>query len=263
MKNSLLLTRALRPVLQAAPRRTLATEAGPSHRIVASVILQRNPSILPEATPFEKLYHSYKEELDRRASAPFAAEFYFKKGSIGEKEWQARQKVYAARAKEGWQTVLSEEPIAETTSESVGPSVTEADQKQDVKSLDRALAESLYLLVKKPRTEHAWQFPQGGMVPDEKLHQTARRELGEECGQDMDVWFVGRGPVGHYTYPYPKEHAKKIEAEMAKVFFLRAYIFAGQVKVNKKEVTDFAWLKKDEIPNYVSREYWAAVKDLL
>lgn len=38
-----------------------------------------------------------------------------------------------------------------------------------MKSLQRKLDRVLYLLVKKPRKEHAWQLPQGGLEQDESL----------------------------------------------------------------------------------------------
>lgn len=49
--------------------------------------------------------------------------------------------------------------------------LTEADLSGDMKSLDRKLDRVLYLLVKKPRQEHAWQMPQGGVENDESIIQ--------------------------------------------------------------------------------------------
>ncbi|CAG8823644.1 6883_t:CDS:2, partial [Cetraspora pellucida] len=142
--------------------------------------------------------------------------------------------------------------------------ITSADLKNDVKSLDRALQRTLYLIVKKPRETHSWQFPQGGVEKTETLVQAASRELEEECGNCMDVWFVGRRPIGYYKYDYPKYLVKdNIEYKGAKVFFMAAHIFAGQVKVDNKEIIDFAWVTKQEMKNYVHTEYYEAVKDML
>ena len=49
------------------------------------------------------------------------------------------------------------------------PRVTEADVSGDVRSLNRKLDHMLYMLVKKPRKDHAWQVPQGGIEGDETL----------------------------------------------------------------------------------------------
>lgn len=50
-----------------------------------------------------------------------------------------------------------------------GPRETEADRRGDRRSLQRRLDQVLYLLVKKPRKEHAWQMPQGGVEEGESL----------------------------------------------------------------------------------------------
>ena len=49
------------------------------------------------------------------------------------------------------------------------PRETEADRNDDRRSLNRSLDQMLYLLVKKPRREHAWQMPQGGVEEGESL----------------------------------------------------------------------------------------------
>jgi hypothetical protein len=58
------------------------------------------------------------------------------------------------------------------------PRITEADQKNDTKSLNRALQRTLYLLVK--NKEGQWQFPQD-RLKEENLHgvrsTTARRDF--------------------------------------------------------------------------------------
>ena len=50
-----------------------------------------------------------------------------------------------------------------------GPRETEADRRGDRRSLQRRLDQVLYLLVKKPRREHTWQMPQGGVEEGESL----------------------------------------------------------------------------------------------
>ncbi len=46
-------------------------------------------------------------------------------------------------------------------------------------------------------------------------------------------------------------------------FFLKAHILAGQARPNGTNVTDFAWLTKEEIEPRVDQAYWASVKDIL
>ena len=64
---------------------------------------------------------------------------------------------------------LQEAREAELQSFNPASRETEADRTGDMKSLQRKLDRVLYLLVKKPRKEHAWQMPQGGLEQQESL----------------------------------------------------------------------------------------------
>ena len=55
------------------------------------------------------------------------------------------------------------------------PKVTDADRKNDVRSLNRALARTLYLVVK--GSGRSWQFPSGGLVGRESLHRVSNTSL--------------------------------------------------------------------------------------
>lgn len=98
---------------------------------------------------------------------------------------------------------------------------TEADREGDLKSLCRRLDQMLYLLVKKPRSQHSWQMPQGGLEEGESLLQVcgshllfsiirympllfflqaARRELAEECGSELKADFLSSAPSAFHSY---------------------------------------------------------------
>ncbi|OLY79653.1 hypothetical protein AYI68_g6275, partial [Smittium mucronatum] len=47
----------------------------------------RDQIISSEKTPFEKEYAAYQDWIKYKTSVPFARDFYFKKGSISEKNW--------------------------------------------------------------------------------------------------------------------------------------------------------------------------------
>ncbi|KAF9914436.1 54S ribosomal protein L17 mitochondrial [Lobosporangium transversale] len=251
-------------------------------RIVAGVVVSRQPLILRDLTPFEKEYFTYQKSLERDNAAPFAAEFYFKKGSVAERRWKQQEAEGAAGSNASSSSSEASSTSATAQSETVDISeedrvaaietkvqfndrVTEADRKNDIRSLERALQRTLYLIVKKPRDLHSWQFPQGGVHVCENLQEAANRELQEECGGNMDLWFVGRVPIGHYEYSHPKgtTSATSIPLKGTKVFFMKAHIFAGQVQVDNQEIVDFAWVTKEEMKDYVSAEYYQAVKDML
>ncbi|KAF9187053.1 54S ribosomal protein L17 mitochondrial [Haplosporangium sp. Z 767] len=262
------------------------------HRIVAGAVVSRQPLIVRDLTPFEQEYFAYQKNLERENAATFGAEFYFKKGSVAERRWkqeEAERQAAAsgifssssssksdsgksAGAASGADLAANEESEEDRVAAleakvEFNDRVTEADRKNDVRSLERALQRTLYLIVKKSRDQHPWQFPQGGVHVCENLQEAAGRELQEECGSNMDLWFVGRVPIGHYSYKFPKDYAPKTETTSAikgaKVFFMKAHIFAGQAQVDNKEIVDFAWVTKQEMKDYVTSEYYEAVKDML
>lgn len=153
-----------------------------NNRIQASVILSRAPQITRDATPFEKAYFDYREKLERQETMTTPTDFYFKKGSVAERRWkheeQARQQAMKdpstslSDAVQASQTTWEQENeglIAATKVEKLDRT-TEADKKNDSKSLDRALKQTLYLVVKQSG-EGAWQFPQGPIDSTEYLHE--------------------------------------------------------------------------------------------
>ncbi|ORX49873.1 hypothetical protein DM01DRAFT_1338004 [Hesseltinella vesiculosa] len=79
----------------------------------------------------------------------------------------------------------------------------------DLHSLARLPSSWLYLLVKKPRKDHAWQFPQGGIDKGESVLQGALRELAEECGSSIKVRALDNDPVCVFRYDYPPDFMGK------------------------------------------------------
>lgn len=73
----------------------------------------------------------------------------------------------------------------------------------DTRRLDRISDQATYLVVRKPRKDNAWQFPQGGVDPGETVVQAALRELREECGPDIQIHLKDSHPCGSYKYRYP------------------------------------------------------------
>ncbi|KAH8724242.1 hypothetical protein GQ44DRAFT_708859 [Phaeosphaeriaceae sp. PMI808] len=144
------------------------------------------------------------------------------------------------------------------------PRRTEADEKNDRKSLNRALQRTLYLLVK--NKDGKWQFPQD-RLQDEHLHGAVSRIITQSGGVNMNTWVVGHNPIGHYQVDYAKpiKQATGLLDRGTKTFFLKARVMAGQLnlKENKLGSTDFEWLAKDELQEKVEESYWRGVKNML
>ncbi|CAO0799542.1 unnamed protein product [Mucor circinelloides] len=89
----------------------------------------------------------------------------------------------------------------------------------DIKDTCRKPNEILYLLVKKPRKHHAYQFPQGGQDPGETASEAALRELREECGSNLKVRLVDKSPIGAYQYKFPPKFNRWDDSVGAKLIY--------------------------------------------
>ncbi|KAH8769736.1 putative 54S ribosomal protein L17, mitochondrial [Hyaloscypha finlandica] len=141
---------------------------------------------------------------------------------------------------------------------------TDADRKRDVRRLDRQLARTLYLLVK--REGGGWGFPAGELVGRENLHQGAERVLVQTAGVNMNTWIVGHVPVAHHIIN-PRFHPESgdLEKQGTRTFFMKGRIMAGQANLegNMFGLSDFKWLTKQEVQKHVADKYWSYVKNMM
>ncbi|KAF2015428.1 50S ribosomal subunit L30 [Aaosphaeria arxii CBS 175.79] len=168
----------------------------------------------------------------------------------------------AAAAEAGRPTKKVEHEVVERPM----PRITEADKKGDVKSLNRALQRTLYLLVK--GKDGKWTLPQDVIVQRETLRMAAERILTQSGGVNMNTWVLGNAPVGHYQHdilPETLKTAKNPNNLGSKTFFMKARIMAGQLdlKQNTMGLADFKWLSKEEVKSAVEFDYWRQIKNML
>lgn len=182
-----------------------------AYQVNAGVVLSRPPQITRDLTSFEKAYFFYQRRLNERLALPFTRYFYFKKDTPADLDWKRKMKhrqtpardigVYNAYSKEGWndevlvgakesdpdeqvEALLRDAELQGVGSDEIGeakkesmerpmPRITEADIAGDVKSLNRLLQRTLYLLVRGGTGK--WGFPTAGLVGKENLHQVRQR----------------------------------------------------------------------------------------
>lgn len=165
-----------------------------STKIISSLILSRPPIVLREPTKFEQAYHEYNRQLSEALQQPFPKDFYFKKGSAAEKRFEEDQAASsqgfsaiasaAGKGKDAKKGQASAAGASEgrTTGSAEGedhkllPKTTEADAKNDVRSLERKLDRTLYLVVKE---KGGWKFPAKALMDTkhENLHDVSVSSL--------------------------------------------------------------------------------------
>ncbi|PID70280.1 hypothetical protein CSB37_02750 [bacterium DOLZORAL124_38_8] len=123
--------------------------------------------------------------------------------------------------------------------------------------------EGKYLLVEKPRTENAWQFPQGGVEMGETFYQGALRELREECGASIEVE-SDQKLVARYQYLFPKQFRRPDHRyKGANVEFFAAKYVSGEIELDENELKSYCWATPAEIKQKVTAAYWRVVKKIL
>ena len=229
--------------------RSFATLSRRQHDIKAGIILKRIPIVLRQPTDYEIAHHRYERHESYLKDAPYRPDFF---------ESERIRRTPTASS-------LSDEDVQAQEAESKRENAVQygdrsSSNNDSMQTLHRHLDRTLYLVVRKPRSQYAWQFPQGHVNEQESLREAAERELKEECGQGLRSWFVGHAPVAHHTYAYPEQQQQQVGCN---IFFMKSHYLGGDVAVDGKEVVEHAWLTKEELPAYLDPAYFEAVKDAL
>lgn len=88
-----------------------------------------------------------------------------------------------------------------------------------------------------------WQFPQAEHQEGETMRQTAERALQETIQEGPQTYFVGNLPIGH------------VADSGYKAFFHKAQLIKGEAALKQDgKAYDFAWVAKDELPEYIVDE---------
>lgn len=110
-----------------------------------------------------------------------------------------------------------------------------------------------YLLVRKPRKHHAWQFPQGGREAGETYAETALREFTEELGcSKVEIL----REAGIYQYDFPAElkqdpHYKSYRGQTVHLFLGNFIGEESEIQVDGKEIVEARFVTPEELPNLI------------
>lgn len=245
-----------------------STEANPSQSagarsnstVGAYFLISRLPTVLPSLSSFESSVYAYNAKLERAISQSFPRELYFKKGSAAEtqfledeKERQAFMKGELKLDKDS--TLTPSVPLTSAQNQTSTSRKTQADETNDVRSLQRSLESTLFLVVKGGKAGEQWTLPHSVLKTQgsESLHSAAHACVTDLLGEDMDIWMVTNYPVGII-----EKHLNAKE----KGYVMRGHVLAGNPAPTTKGV-DYAWLRKDELQSRLHESVWKDVEGLL
>lgn len=216
-------------------------------RLASAAVLERYPVITPEADPFEAEYLTGRFlEMQRRARPISPSLFLSERDVI-----------------EGRTEPDLSDPQADLYKPA--PRRTEADEKGDTKSLERALDERLYFLVRRSAKSRNMQFPQI-LVSDDGVKMA---DYAEQAFKNVtiprtrpSVHFISYSPSCHLEHVYPVKYQQEHDVYGIKIFFYRAMLLSGEVS-GVRNAVDYVWARESELGNFLSDAYCEAVKPIL
>lgn len=171
--------------------------------ILAGVVLARAPLITRELTPFESSFYYYQHRLNQRLAYPFSRYFYYQKDTPPDIHYKKRMKeklaagAYTGYGPLAWNDELLVGAKEDSTSRQIAglvedaqaaadasgddakrevipqplPRTTDADRENNLRSLNRKLDRTMYLVVQ--TKDGHWQFPSAELVGEETLHSVS------------------------------------------------------------------------------------------
>ncbi|ESO89945.1 hypothetical protein LOTGIDRAFT_124295, partial [Lottia gigantea] len=231
--------------------------------LFGAVCLERRPIITKEMTDYEKKMSDFLSKLELENSLLSDHELRFRDDKLHAKRIKLEEltveelenpREMAVEAEDKWKTELEEFTFA--------PRRTVADEKDDRKSTERKLDEKLILIVKQRlgKTD-VWALPHSQWLDGESMRQTANRALDSQCGDQIKSCFIGNAPCGFFKYKYPKKVVN--ESIGRKVFFFKALYENGPVKLKEGDVSDYLWVTKSELSDYMNKQYLNNISEFI
>ncbi|XP_006598926.1 39S ribosomal protein L46, mitochondrial isoform X1 [Glycine max] len=196
-----------------------------SENLVASVLFERLPVVIPKIDPvvyaFQEFSFRWRQQYQRR----YPDEFLDKSDARGKGDYQ-----------------IDYVPA---------PRITEADQSNDRRSLQRALDRRLYLLLYgnaygAPSGKPVWHFPEKVYESEDTMRKCAESALKSVIGDLSNTYFVGNAPMAHMVVQ-PTENQSG-STSFKRFFFKSQVIAKNKFDIGKCE--DFVWVTKDELTEY-------------
>ncbi|XP_027933281.1 54S ribosomal protein L17, mitochondrial-like isoform X1 [Vigna unguiculata] len=182
----------VRPLLT---RRGFSTS---SENLVASVLFERLPVVIPKIDPvvyaFQEFSFRWRQQYQRR----YPEEFLDKSDARGKGDYQ-----------------IDYVPA---------PRFTEADKNNDKRSLQRALDRRLYLLIYgnahgAPSAKPVWHFPEKVYESEDTMRKCAESALESIIGDLSNTYFVGNAPMGHMVVQPTEDQSGSTSYKSVRILF--------------------------------------------
>ncbi|XP_055534190.1 39S ribosomal protein L46, mitochondrial [Wyeomyia smithii] len=263
-----ILRNSVNKTFQIAYGRQLASKSTPSaaHKkekwdIFAGVLVERLPIVTKTMTPLEAKFKTMLDQIEFENSLKSNHEMRKEMEKHQTKLLKAGKIDLDSEALK--QTAQDLEDIYNEEFNKFKPAlrVTEADKKNDLRSLHRKLEQTLILLTEQKLGDKSYfLLPQGLHAPGESLRQTAERVLRDSVGDSPKVVFYGNAPVGFYKYKYPSAAGR--DTLGAKVFFFRCVLKPKSSNVSQDKIK-YQWLDQSELENVLKEPYYRSVSQFL
>ncbi|XP_001634629.2 39S ribosomal protein L46, mitochondrial [Nematostella vectensis] len=226
----------------------------PQPAIYTAICVERLPVVTADKSELEKRFEKLQDQLEIEHSVLCDDELTVKKLRDRKKKLTERDEDEAIEIA---QIEANRKEFQEEEEEELlqfQPASRETDDEGDVRSMNRKLQHNLVLLLK--RNDTSWEMPIGQIQDKESLRQAAERSLKEMCGDGMDTRFLSNAPAAVLKMSKLQPKNKN------KVFFYKVHFLGGSLNLGET-YTDFAWLTRDEIQEYLVPEYYRLVRRFL
>ncbi|KAL0379461.1 UNVERIFIED_CONTAM: 39S ribosomal protein L46, mitochondrial [Sesamum angustifolium] len=213
-----------RPLLRAVRWfSTSASKSGSDEKLVASVLFERLPVVIPKIDPVVYAFQEFSFRWRQQYRREYPEAFLKKADARGKGDYQ-----------------IDFIPA---------PRITEADNNNDKRSLQRALDRRLYLLLfgtAYGSKEPVWHFPEKVYESEQTLRKCAESALESVIGDLSHTYFVGNAPMGHMIVR--PSNNDQVNPSLTRFFFKSQVIATNKFNVGRCE--DYAWVTKDELLEY-------------
>ncbi|KAH6774778.1 decoy [Perilla frutescens var. hirtella] len=196
---------------------TSAPKSRSGEKIVAAVLFERLPIVIPKIHPVEYAFQEFSFRWQQQFRREYPEAFLKKSDARGKGDYNIEY--------------------------TPAPRITEADKANDKRSLQRALDRRLYLLIYGTaygsNGTPVWHFPEKVYESELTLRKCAESALETVIGDLSHTYFVGNAPMGHTS----------IQPWDLKRFFFKSQVI-GTYKLDIRKCEDHVWVTKEELLKY-------------